>query len=423
MDFDPRAWNLLAGLALVTGCSGRTIAVDGDSTDSVDGETTLDPDTGPECINVDDCPSGYYCYDGVCQYVPHHDGHIPYPYYDCYSDVECGSLSLCEFNYCEGVYSPPQCDFVLPQLPVLEIPDPGLALAFVDVDADGAKELVVATQTQLHVFESGSMMPTSHARGIESSIVDAMVGGDFDDNPGVDVMLLHDQELDLHASDGLGNLLPAQGSPAPYPLTYGLEAGEFDGLPRTDLLAWGSATTGVIYGNGGAFDLLGGVVTSASTRDFGLSGEGFTLLRDNELLFVDIGGFITGSVFLRGGEPRAQTGMDVFDHAYEVGSSNLDGWTLIDVFDRSTANLTSRWGSLGSVTQMRAGELDGVDDTDELALIRDGELWVHVGGMCLLPVPLDSLATELAFGDHDGDGDDELAVLTAGGLISIVDIE
>jgi hypothetical protein len=40
-----------------------------------------------------------------------------------------------------------------------------------------------------------------------------------------------------------------------------------------------------------------------------------------------------------------------------------------------------------------------------------------------LPVPLDGAAIELAFGDHDGDGDDELAVLTSVDTISIIDVE
>jgi hypothetical protein len=425
MNVDTRAWNLVTGLALVTGCSGRTISSDGDSTDSVnDGETTVStdgPDSGLECVDESDCPYGYYCYNGVCEYVQHHDGHIPY--YDCYSDFECGSLSLCEGYYCHDVYSPPQCDFALPPGPVIEIPDQALALAFVDVDDDGAQELVVATQTQLHVYENGSLMPVSHPRGIESITVDSIVGGTFDGNPGDDVMLLHDQELDLHASDGLGTLAQALPIPAPFPSTFGIEAGEFDGEPITDLFAWGGHTSGVIYGNGELFELLGGTVTSASTRDLGLPGNGFTLLRESELLFFDIGGFIIGSVFLRGSGSLTQASVDINGEALEAGGSIIDGWTLIDVFERSSANLAARWGVLGSVTQMRAGDLDPFDETDELALIVDDAAWLHVGGECLLQVPLDFVASELAFGDHDGDGDDELAVLTSGGTISIVDVE
>jgi hypothetical protein len=433
LDVDPRAWNLLAGLTVVAGCGSHTISLEGDATDSInDGETTQNPDsgpdsgpetgpeTGPECVDGSDCPYGYYCYDGVCEYVPHHDGHVPY--YQCYSDYECGSLFVCEFNYCQYVYSPPQCDLVLPQGPVFEILEPVLALAFVDVDSDGARELVAATQTQLHVMENGSPTPVSHPRGIESSSVDAMVGGAFDGMPGDDVVVLHDDQLDLNGSDGLGNLLPALGAPSPFPGTLGLEAGAFDVELMTDLLAWGTSTTGVIYGTGETLGLLGEAISSASTRDLGMAGDGFTLLRGNELLFLDIGGFITGTVFLYGASPHAQASFDALGQAGEVGSSNVAGWTLIEFFDWTTANLSWRWGLLGTVGHMRSGDLDSVDSTSELALIVDDALWLYVSGECLLQVPLDGAVTALAFGDHDGDGDDELAVSTAN-TISIIDVE
>jgi hypothetical protein len=446
MPFDPRAWHLFTGLALVSGCSGRTISFDGDSTDTVDdGETTQNPDSGPdtgpdsgpdtgpdsgpdtsppECYTDADCGNGfgYYCDNGVCEYVPHHDGHIPY--YDCYSDAECGQLSLCEFNYCQYVYSPPPCNLVPSVTPPIAIPDQALALAFVDVDDDGAQELVVATQTQLHVYENGSPMPVSHARGIESVTVDAMVGGAFDDLAGDDVVVLHDDVLSLQASDGLGNLLPAQGGPSPFPSIVGLEAGDFDDDPLTDLLAWGSSTTGVIYGTGDLLELLVGDVTSASARGLGSQGSGFTLLRIDELLLIDLGGFLVGSVFAHHeGSPVAQTSLDAFGEAHEVLSSHIFSWTLIEVHERQGPNLWSRWGVPGSVSHMRAGALDSFGESEELALIVDTQLWLQIEGGCLLPVPLDGATTDLVFGDHDGDGDEELAVLTAANTISIVDVE
>jgi hypothetical protein len=439
MDVYPRAWNLFTGLALVSGCSGRTISSDGDSTDSInDGETTLNPDspdsssdtssdsgpdTGtPECYDDVECGYGFYCYDGICEYAPQHDGH--YPDYDCYEDYECGELGLCEFNYCQSVYYPPQCDFGLLGGPTLEIPDQALALAFIDVDQDGAEELVVATQTQLHVYENGAFGPVSHARGEGSPSVDAMVGGDFDGNPGSDVMLLHDDELDMHASDGLGNLLSALPTPSPYPSLRGLEAGEVDAQPLTDLLAWGSETSGIYYGNGSAVGVVGGDVTSGSVRELGLLNEGFTLLSGNQLWFADVNGLVFGSVFLRGDSPHAQASIDSFGAPLEAGTSIIDDWTLVEVYDRSSLNQTGRWGLPTIVMHARAGDLEGLDENDELALILDdGNLLLMIGGQCLLPVPLDGAAIELAFGDHDGDGDDELAVLTSVDTISIIDVE
>jgi hypothetical protein len=435
MDVYPRAWNLFTGLALVSGCSGRTISSDGDSTDSInDGETTLNPDgpdsssdsgpdtSSPECYDDADCGYGFYCYNGICEYAPQHDGH--YPDYDCYEDYECGELGLCEFNYCQFINYPPQCDFVLPEGLTLEIPDQALALAFVDVDQDGAHELVVATQTQLHVYENGAFGPVSHARGDGSASVDAMVGGDFDGNPGSDVMLLHDDWFDVHASDGLGNLGPALTSLSPQPQLVGLAAGEFDDQPLTDLLTWGSNLSGVIFGDGTTSGFFGGNATSGSARELGLPGEGYTLLIDNELQFSDLDGSNVSSVFLRGDSPRTQASIDSFGAALEAGTSIIDDWTLVEVYDRSSSNQTGRWGLPTIVMHARAGDLEGLDENDELALIvDDGNLLLMIGGQCLLPVPLDGAAIELAFGDHDGDGDDELAVLTSVDTVSIIDLE
>jgi hypothetical protein len=415
LDFDPRAWNLLAGLAVVAGCGGRTISGDGDSHDS-----TNDAETGVECLDNNDCPDGYYCHDGECEYIQYHDGHVPY--YSCYTDSECGLLELCEQSYCQWVYNPPPCDFELPAAPAFEISEPVLALAFVDVDDDGAQELVVGTQLLLHVIDSSSPMPVSHLREIGSPDIDAMVGGAFDGTAGQDVILLYAGGLFLHGSDGLGNLLYAGTTLSPYPDTLGLEAGSFDDEALTDLLAWGASTTGVIYGTGGTLGLFGEAVTSASARDLGLPGNGFTLLRDNELLFIDVGGFIVGSTPLRGDSPHAQTSMNAQGEPLEVGSSGIGvGWTLIEVFHRSSGSMTTRWALTGLVSHMRSGDLDKLDETDELALIVDDALWLNVGGQCRLWIT-DGPGVEFAFGDHDGDGDDELAV-GSGNTVSIIDVE
>ncbi len=420
MEFDPRAWNLLAGLALVNGCGERASSTDGAPTES-------SSESGPECIAHADCPPGYLCNQGECWYPLSLDDYSSDPYYSpCRTDADCEMLELCEYSDCDSVYTFAPCDAIPSLLPPFEISEPVLALAFVDVDDDAAEELVVATQTQLHVFESGSPMPVSHARGSESLGVHAMVGGAFDDVPGEDVMLLHFDQLDLHVSDGLGNLAPAIEMQSPYPDSRGLEPGSFDGQPTTDLLIWGEVSTGVRYGGGGTLGLLGGNVTSASARDLGLPGNGFTALRDGELLFVDIGGltpFVLGTVSLYGDLPHAQTRFDGFGETLELGSSQVAGWTLVQAFDRASASLLTQWGFPGTVTHMRTGELDGLDEVEDIALLVDDGLVLLVGGACQLPVPLEGAAGELVFGDHDGDGDDELAARVGTNLVSIVDVE
>jgi hypothetical protein len=250
-----------------------------------------------------------------------------------------------------------------------------------------------------------------------------MVGGAFDDMPGDDVIVLHGDGLVLNASDGLGGLAPGVSLPSPFPSTLGLEAGEFDGEPITDLLAWGSSSTGVIYGSGAPLELLAGNVTSASSRELGLQGSGFTLLHDDELLLIDIDGAPIGSISPRGDSPVVQTSLGAFGGGHDVISSQIEGWTLVDVHERPGPNLWSRWGMPGTISHMRAGHLDSFGESDELALIVDTQLWLQIESGCLQPVPLDGAATQLAFGDHDGDGDEELAVLTGANTISIIDVE
>jgi hypothetical protein len=128
-------------------------------------------------------------------------------------------------------------------------------------------------------------------------------------------------------------------------------------------------------------------------------------------------------MFLRGEPPYAEADIDAFGTPYNLGSSIIHDWTLVEQFIPPN-NLAGRWRMPGQVTYMRGdSDLDGLDDTDELALVVDGQLWLYVSGTCLLQVPLDGPVARLAFGDHDGDGDDELAVSTASNTVSIVDIE
>src|SRR5690349_765467 len=74
-DFDPRAWNMLAGvLVAATGCGGRTIAQDSGATEGADesgttNSTTQSEEDSPECIYDSDCPPYSTCTpEGYCHY-------------------------------------------------------------------------------------------------------------------------------------------------------------------------------------------------------------------------------------------------------------------------------------------------------------------------------------------------------------------
>jgi hypothetical protein len=197
MRVDPRAWNLLAGLSLIAGaCSGRNLSSD-------DGTNDGSESVGPECSQDSDCPPGYYCRDGVCSYHISLDGGVG-GWAECYELDDCGPLSLCLSYYCSSPIPdlhgcPLTAEFGIP----LTIGQPPLALSFVDVDADGAAELVAATQAELHAFESGSNVASVSARVYESSSIVAMVAGDFESDPGQDLALLVDDTLLVHRADGI----------------------------------------------------------------------------------------------------------------------------------------------------------------------------------------------------------------------------
>jgi hypothetical protein len=303
-----------------------------------------------------------------------------------------------------------------------------LELGFGDVDVDGAHEVVALGDTMLHIYENGSSVPLSLPRGTESIYVADMVGIAFDDAPGKDVLAWHDAMLEMYASDGLGGLGPAMPVMSPYTAIDGFVAGPFDAESGEDLLIWGIDAAGVLYGSGDVLTLTGDAVDSATARELGLPGNGFTLLQGHQLMFLDLDGLDVGSVVLYGSGPHQQSNFDTMGMPLEIGTSiqvSQPTWTLVEVFDRLTTNQVRRWGVPGTIERVRAGDLDGLDESDELALVIDGTPWLYVADECLLPVPLEGVGVviDVAFGDHDGDGDDELAVQLEPNRIALVDVE
>ena len=444
MSFDPRAWNIAAGLCLATGCGARTISVDTDTgTDATD-ETeetesnttiTIEPTTGPECVNASDCPYGYYCYDGMCEYVPHHDGHLDhtedYWYGECYVDTDCEPLAICDFDYCEPLLGPSDCA-PPDQATALPIPGVALALSFVDVDDDGADELVVATQSELHVFESGSDMPTTSARGLDSPSVDAMVGGAFDMSPGDDVVLLFADELYLHASDGVGSLAMPIVVASGWTDSRGLRVGQFDDQALSDLLIWSGTGAGIAFGSGLGVPLGDQVaIATADARSVDDPVAGFVIAFEESpvMSFHDADGGFIDYVGLRGVWPYAVTSFEILGDGYVLSTSTInsvESWTAFEEWGPATGNSGQIWGMLGSVEAMLGADFGG-DARDDVAMLSGGEPRIHfdvhdING-CLATYSLGDPAVDLVAGDHDGDGDDELALLTALGEVVVIDGE
>jgi hypothetical protein len=427
LTVDPRAWNILAGLCLTSSCSDRAIGADGNETETTQGTSTTLETGGPECQTDTDCPYGYVCQDSVCEYYAVPDGHWGYV---CYEDQDCGLLEWCNYGYCETV---PQKPYGCPPpdpATSLEIPVVALGLSFVDVDADGASELVIATQSELQVYESGSDMPLVSPRGLESDSIDAMVGGQFDAMAGEDVVILFADELHLHGSDGVGNLAAPSVSPSPWPDSVGLLAGEFDDdASATDLLIWASSGAGVLLGGGEVLELSAEDIVLATARSVDDPLGGFVLVRGSTLDFYTVDGAAITSSPMRGGAPHALTSIahlgDIFDLSASHKQSDLGEWTLFEQWGPGTGNLGTSWGT-DIIQAILGGDFDG-DGQGDLALVSEGGVRLHLRVLtdesCTGSYAFNGNVLGLAVGDHDGDGDDELAIRSDVPHVAILDGE
>ncbi|PRQ05581.1 hypothetical protein [Enhygromyxa salina] len=432
LGFDPRHWNLFAGVTLVVaGCGGRVGSANDGNADAATVTTNTPSDTSSdaECNTHSDCPAYYQCIDQICHYTGgHQDGWGPYDMYeyDCFNDSECGLLEQCTFNICHTVGVASSCNTDLPLPAPLPIPGQALGLTFADVDGDGVDELVVATSTELHVFENGVDAPTSSVRGDGSDSVDAMVGGQFDVDPGEDVMLSFAGTQSLHHSDGNAGLLPPVTMPSPIGVAAGLLAGDFDEQPPDEVLMWGAGGALV---EGAVVPLLLSDSPQVSSAVAGPLGFAVTHT-DRSLEFFDLDGLSSWTGSVDGRQPHALVAPIA---AMTLSASSVDShegpWALFQAWDPSVSDAPiTTFGFAGEVSLMRRGDFDG-DGVNDIAIIASTGLWLHLTALesieqCYAKLDTGrSPAVALSVGDHDGDGDDELAVLLADATVLIFDGE
>jgi hypothetical protein len=428
----------LAGFGLVAGaCSSRTIgssdtagtATTSESEASGNSQTgsSTDPDSSTEsesddseCSQTRDCPPGYYCLGGICEYQIAPDGT---DWYECYEPDDCDPLSLCVYNQCEPIVALPDCSPNSGSNIRIGVDGSLLALSFVDLDADTAAELVVARPTDLHVFESGSDIATVSARVYESTSVTTMVGGDFDPGAGQDLALLVDDTLLIHASDGIAGFDSPSASASPEIDSAGMLAGEFDGVPPSDLMVWSPHGASVIAGS--VWDLLNDPVEAATAVDSSFADGRFVLQTFDWMYLYELDGSALADFYT---DPSSQGGFLISivanAESLDLDATSFATWTMLEL--RALAQPRGRWGVSGVVSAMAGGDLDG-DGNDEVALILDGGVTLvdelESGRACSqwLDLAGQTNSTHLAFGDWDGDGDDELAVGFSTGEIAVFD--
>jgi hypothetical protein len=432
-SLDPRAWNLCASVAVVVACGPSKIGSSGSEQATDPGET----DTAePECVDNQDCPNYYNCYDGVCKYVPFDDGWLD-EYgdeggTDCYSDADCPTYSYCAAVDCIPMDPPsPECGLPSPAvIPLDLIGGPALALQFVDADADGQDELAIVTESAIELFDNAVDAPTVSPRGLESATVDSVVAGELDPAPGEDLLLLlsageWNAALWRHDSNGAG-FGPAVSGMSWLEGARGVIAGNFDQSPSSELLVWSDG--GAIIQRADAMPLLfTELPTTAATalEQAGLIGNVMLRAGDGRKLF-DLGGAITSE---HGDNVLGPYGsFTTVSAGYHVAiTGNSPNWRGLVIYESVGGDELHRWALRFAPVGVAAGDLDGNGNQELVFWSAHGEVGIEMAllgpNRCWREVSPGGASTdgEVAVGDFDGDGDDELAILIGGqvGLVAI----
>lgn len=195
---DVSVWNLGCAVVLLAACGPQV------SSDSDAGTTGNE---GEECNEGGQCAPGYSCIAGVCRYddycgpcgcyaaVEEGDRFRCGPWYECYSDSECGEDEMCVTGYCvptdDPPPPPPECPI---PLPVAETPIAFAASGVVaemiaaDVDAAAGVELVVARGAELQMVVGAQAITIATT---PTSILD-FAAGDVDGDGDVDLATSED---------------------------------------------------------------------------------------------------------------------------------------------------------------------------------------------------------------------------------------
>ncbi len=439
---DVSSWNLSWPLLAVAAC-GPVIPIDATGTDGSTGGSASDSDTvqtsvsgdetPPQCVADADCDAGYDCIDGMCEYAcnyccgvsPDGENHFRCSeegFYECFDDVECGPGYVCEANYCVPEPTGRDCS----QVPSFS---GSISLAFVEpepvvdlqyANAGGVAGLLAVHGTRVSRVSEGEATLLVDAG---AQVVDAVV-----------------TDLD---GDGRGDLVIATAGPAaaitPWLADAGgfvpgasvpttalsLALGDLDGDSSLDVLARTSAGIARLPIDAGTLgspqSLLSGSVGALAPLDHDFDGR------------TDLAAFVDGAYVLWTSIDGSTHGLaapagpidPVSLHAASFSGSAIPDvlaivpdfttlvWTGIDGY--ADADLDGHQGV--AVTAVDA-DLDG-DGIADLAVGRsDAVLTLVYGGPFhpklsspLLDCPTDVLvpAAHVAAGDHDGDGDLDVA--------------
>ncbi|MFO0636187.1 MAG: VCBS repeat-containing protein [Nannocystaceae bacterium] len=273
--FDPSVWNLprrAAPWALLTALGCGPVVPQSD-TEAEASEITLEPtDDGTpsssaaqttvsgNCGGPGDCPPGYDCIGGQCvggcdERACCYDTCCGFEcgwYYECTTNADCGLGYVCEYDHCSSIEAELECErvelgFAIP-IPVV---DGVTALAFLDLDADGQRELIVGGATTIAVADVDGSVTTLAA----GTVVTDLATADLDLDGDVDVVWAgNDGTAAVHTLlDAGGNWV---GAPLPgLPAVSRVALGDFEGDGVPDVVGFGEGDSAYAwFGHGGGFD-------------------------------------------------------------------------------------------------------------------------------------------------------------------------
>jgi hypothetical protein len=360
---------------------------------------------------------------------------------ECAED-ECSIFEVCEEGACVVVGKPPPSCARPPYGPPtmytigLEYGAP----TFVDVDADGADELLIAVDdwasepAGLYLFEAGADTPTfaGAPMGLGHPGFD-LAAGYFDAQPGEDLALIAFNDWQppvyLLSSDGVASFtVEPEFTKSPIGDIF-IRAGNFNGLPE-DLLFG----THVLRLDGADLPLNEQEALVSAFQEQGTTHPGIVLALGTMLVRYDFGGMILASVeqptnhlesVLQPGQPS------YLATEYHREPHTNTHWSRLRLRDAEDLAFISEFVLPGHTVAI-AGDFDGDLEVElfVVPMFEDASAAVIVRDLftapCLVAQPFGvdesmSIGHPIT-GDHDGDGDLEVALRTSLGT-ALFDVE
>jgi hypothetical protein len=437
MAWDVRIWNL-GVVGLVAGCGSVVPDADGSGSQSTGSESSSSgtqptsdaPTSGPppQCSVDSDCPPAFECRDGACEYAPYcstcceddcydPDSGSGSGGYECSDDYGCFDGGICIDHVCVDGAALPECADGALTVEPLPIPMGGSwsNLAFVHDPANAGDRLVLVSDENVAVVAADGTPAWTDAPSTSQSPRRILVA-DFDNDGDEDVALTGERQGEIGiATYRIGD--------TPTFMAFSAAAGEspllgdFDGDGNVDVLQYDPAQ-GLVASPGlgnGAFEspiAIGLAVDEAFAADIDSDG--------NDELFLGNGmGVSFGPAFdvapfvdLATAEP------DLMIAALVMGDVDGDGTREVFTMRGYPQTWIERNDSSGTlVTSMLVTTASAPGTLVDLA--GDGMLGLALHGAvvrspaadaCVLTYAPPGTVRQIAAGDWDGDGREELAI-------------